>query len=56
MSDEAVRQRYKLATGKGLDSPPAKSTGTPGFRRGGSVGKQAGGMTYSKGGSSKGKR
>jgi hypothetical protein len=47
---EACRQRYKLATGKGLDKAPAKTAGTPGFRRGGAVRKQAGGQAYRKGG------
>lgn len=34
MSDQAVRQRYKIATGGGLDKAPPK-TSNPGFARGG---------------------
>jgi hypothetical protein len=52
MSD-ACRQHYKLATGKGVDSGPKKTAGTPGFAKGGAVRKQAGGMTYNKGGKAK---
>lgn len=33
---EAVRQRYALATGKGLTSEPS-SKGSPGFKKGGKV-------------------
>lgn len=50
MADQATRQHYKLATGSGLDKPPARTAGTPGFRKGGSVRKQAGGSVYRKGG------
>jgi hypothetical protein len=50
MSD-ACRQRYKLATGQGLDSPPKGPH--PGFKSGGPVKKQAGGQAYGKGGKSK---
>lgn len=39
---DAVRQRYGLATGKGLDSPPPK-TSNPGFAKGGKVGAAKGG-------------
>lgn len=39
MSD-AVRQRYGLATGKGLTPAPSKSA-TPGYRNGGKVSKPA---------------
>lgn len=49
MSDQAVRQRYRLATGGGQNSPPPK-TSNPGYRSGGTVKKQAGGACYSKGG------
>ena len=49
MSD-ATRQRYRLGTGQGLTPPPAKTAGTPGFKTGGAVRKQAGGMAYKKGG------
>ena len=49
MSDQAVRQRYRLATGSGLTpAPPSKPN--PGFRKGGTVRKQAGGATYKTGG------
>jgi len=51
MADEATRQHYRYATGSGgLDKTPAKTAGTPGFRKGGTVRKQAGGSTYRKGG------
>lgn len=56
MAEEAVRQRYRLATGGGEASNPPKTPGKPGFKRGGSVGKQAGGSVYSKGGKAGGKR
>lgn len=36
MSDDATRQHYKLATGKGLDSEPSKK-GSPGYAKGGHV-------------------
>mgnify|MGYP001582446901 CR=1 FL=1 len=52
MSDNATRQHHKLATGSALDSTPAKTAGTPGFKKGGTVKKQAGGSTYKKGGKS----
>lgn len=53
MPDQAVRQRYRLATGAGLTpAPPSKPN--PGFKRGGSVVKKsAGGQMYGKGGSAK---
>lgn len=49
MADDATRQRYRLATGKGL-SPAPPSKPNPGFKRGGGVKKNAGGMAYRKGG------
>lgn len=36
MSDE-TRQHYKLATGKGLDSPPKEAGRAQGYAKGGSV-------------------
>lgn len=51
MSDQAVRQRYRLGTGGGEQSAPAK-TANPGFKRGGMAKKQAGGQVYRKGGKS----
>lgn len=46
---EAVRQRYALATGKGLTQQPSKA-GSPGYAKGGTVRKGAGGSVYGKGG------
>lgn len=50
MSDQATRQHYDIATGGGEKKTPAKTAGTPGFKKGGTVRKQAGGSTYGKGG------
>lgn len=50
MGDNATRQHHKLATGSALDSSPARTAGTPGFKKGGPVRKQAGGSMYKKGG------
>lgn len=50
MADNATRQRYKLATGAPLQSSPPRTAGTPGFKKGGAVRKQAGGSLYKKGG------
>jgi len=36
MSDEAVRQRYRLAEGKGLEPPPNPKP-NPGYKKGGRV-------------------
>lgn len=52
MAEEATRQRYKLATGGGTATPPP-SKPNPGFKKGGSVGKSAGGQAYRSGGSTK---
>lgn len=35
-NDSATRQKYRLATGQGLESAPAK-TSNPGFKKGGKV-------------------
>jgi hypothetical protein len=51
---EAVRQRYKLATGKGLDSAPKGKS--PGAAKGGAVRKSTGGAVYGKGGKASKKR
>lgn len=48
MSD-SCRQHYQLATGKGLTKAPS-SKGSPGFKRGGAVKRNAGGAMYRKGG------
>ena len=53
MSD-AVRQRYRLATGGGQAPDAPRTPGKPGFRSGGTVKKaSAGGQMYRKGGSPK---
>lgn len=49
MSDQAVRQRYRLGTGGG-EAPTPPKTANPGFKRGGTAKKQAGGQVYRKGG------
>lgn len=50
MSNGPTRQHYDIATGGGEKKTPAKTAGTPGFRKGGPVRKQAGGSVYRKGG------
>lgn len=48
MTDEALRQRYRLGTNQGLDpAPPSKPN--PGYKKGGRV------MKKMKGGKAKGK-
>lgn len=53
MSDQAVRQRYRLATGGGQAPEAPRTPGKPGFRSGGTVKKNCGGSMYRKGGSTK---
>jgi hypothetical protein len=36
MADDATRQKYRLATGKGLEGSPPK-TSNPGLKKGGKV-------------------
>lgn len=52
MAEQATRQHYDIATGGSGDKTPAKTAGTPGFRKGGTVKKQGGGAPYRKGGKS----
>lgn len=52
-SDQAVRQHYRLATGGGQSPDAPKTPGKPGFKRGGTVKKSAGGSMYKAGGKPK---
>lgn len=49
-NNEPVRQRYQIATGGGPKTSPPRTEGTPGFKKGGTVRKQAGGAMYKRGG------